>query len=256
MPSRSNHHSADEPQVGGQASSWRAVRKHRQLTLPCEVRAARLLARRHSSTRWKGRGKTRGQQGAKAGTKRPAAKRPVKPKPLRRKATCRRQRHMARRGLRFESGRELKVPANRQFLLPEQTQCCRAVWRGSRSSQFAGTCRSETFQDRSEGTLRQHASPKNEVIVTSAPRVDDLERSRAVRKSQRGRFFVYTRARDETDEQALVAEPASTRPAPRWRYGLSPVSQLCQLAANASPPGVGTLCARLWQRRPRLPALS
>jgi len=163
---------------------------------------------------------------------------------------------VVRRGRRFESVRGLKVPANRQFLLPEQTQCCRAVWRGSRSSQFAGTCRSETFQDRSEGTLRQHASPKNEVIVTSAPRVDDLERSRAVRKSQRGRFFVYTRARDETDEQALVAEPASTRPAPRWRYGLSPVSQLCQLAANASPPGVGTLCARLWQRRPRLPALS
>jgi hypothetical protein len=28
------------------------------------------------------------------------------------------------------------------------------------------------------------------VIVTSAPRVGDLERSRAVRKSQRGRFFV------------------------------------------------------------------
>jgi hypothetical protein len=50
---------------------------------------------------------------------------------------------MVRRGLRFESGRGLEIPANRLLLLPSPAQRRRGLWRGSCTSSFAGAFASE-----------------------------------------------------------------------------------------------------------------
>jgi hypothetical protein len=45
---------------------------------------------------------------------------------------------MVRRGLPFESGRGLEIPANKLLLLSAQTRSRSSSWRGSASTRFAG----------------------------------------------------------------------------------------------------------------------